>query len=209
MRRAGVLDKIREDGLELYDFCWRKLGGEYIAGIKGVFDKTYQDRYITLPVDQVTQVIYEELQKYDNAHVYWKHDFKGVTQDDKEVTVSVEHRGQVKTYTADFLLGCDGGRSDVRRALFGRSFPGYTWDVQIVATNVSPSLLVLEDRTDSPAASISRWENGKTRMERHLLDDRPRALGRGGQDRNQSGRLASVVRRASASHRGRATGTLR
>lgn len=140
MRRAGVLDRIREDGLELYDFCWRKLGGEYITGIKGAFNEAYEDRYITLPVDQVTEIIFNELQKYENAKVYWEHDFKSFTQDDKGVTISIEHHGQSKIYIADFLLGCDGGRSDVRRALFGRTFPGYTWDAQIVATNVSSKL---------------------------------------------------------------------
>lgn len=136
MGRAGVLDKIRQDGLELYGFCWRKTGGEYIAGIKDVFDPVREDRYVTLPVDQLAQITYEELQKYPNARLYWKHKFTGFTQDEKQVTISTEHNGQPKTFTADFLIGCDGGRSGVRRALFGRNFPGHTWDVQIVATNV-------------------------------------------------------------------------
>lgn len=137
MRRAGVLDRIRGDGLELYDFCWRKVGGEYIAGIKGVFNPDYENRFVTLPVDQVTQIIYEELQKYPSAKVHWQHKFTGFTQDQSSVTIETTlNNGQTKTFTADFLIGCDGGRSGVRRALFGRVFPGHTWDQQIVATNV-------------------------------------------------------------------------
>ena len=138
MGRAGVLDRIRQEGLELYDYCWRKSSGEYIAGIKNVFNPTREDRYVTMPVDQLTRIIYEELQKYPNAKVYWKHKFTGFTQDEDQAVVStVQDNGQTRTFPADFVLGCDGGRSGVRRALFGRNFPGHTWDVQIVATNVS------------------------------------------------------------------------
>lgn len=139
LRRAGVLGRIREEGLELYDFCWRKTGGEYIAGIKDVFDSTREDRYVTMPVDRLTEIVYEELQKYPNAKVHWQHRFTGFTQDEEQVYISTEYNGQPKTFTADFLLGCDGGRSGVRKSLFGRNFPGHTWDVQIVATNVRAS----------------------------------------------------------------------
>ena len=90
-----------------------------------------------MPVDRMTQIIYEALQDYPHAKVHWEHEFIGVTQDDEKVIVSTEYHDQKKIFTADFLLGCDGGRSGVRRALFGRNFPGHTWDTQIVATNVS------------------------------------------------------------------------
>ena len=141
MRRAGVLDRIRQDCLELYGFCWRKCSGEYITGIKDAFDPTCEDRYVTMPVDQLAQILYEELQKYPNAKVYWGQTFTGFTQDEEQVIICSEHDGQNRTFTADFLLCCDGVRIDVRRALFGRNFPGHTWNVQIVATNVSDSIL--------------------------------------------------------------------
>lgn len=154
MGRAGVLDRIRQEGLELYDYCWRKPSGEYIAGIKDVFNPNREDRYVTMPVDQLTQIIYEALQKYPTARVHWKHRFTGFVQDDKQVVISTEHAGQTTSFTADFLLGCDGGQSGVRKALFGRNFPGHTWDVQIVATNVSaaPSVqyVVLIDWSTAP-----------------------------------------------------------
>lgn len=45
---------------------------------------------------------------------------------------------QKRKWTADFVVGCDGGNSSVRRLMFGSgNFPGFTWEEQIVATNVS------------------------------------------------------------------------
>ena len=46
----------------------------------------------------------------------------GVTQDEKSVTVETEH-GPVR---ADYVIGCDGGRSTVRKSL-GIEFEGFTW----------------------------------------------------------------------------------
>jgi 2-polyprenyl-6-methoxyphenol hydroxylase-like FAD-dependent oxidoreductase len=37
---------------------------------------------------------------------------------------------------ADYVVGCDGANSTVRRLLYGDSYPGRTWEEQIVATNV-------------------------------------------------------------------------
>ena len=38
---------------------------------------------------------------------------------------------------AKYVVGCDGANSIVRRKLFGEEYPGFTWDAQIIATNVS------------------------------------------------------------------------
>lgn len=42
-----------------------------------------------------------------------------------------------KSHEADYIVGCDGANSIVRRNLFGDMvFPGFTWDKQIVATSM-------------------------------------------------------------------------
>jgi len=52
------------------------------------------------------------------------------------VEVKIGDQKEFKRYEADFVVGCDGGTSAVRRLLFGKGgFPGFTWDEQIVATN--------------------------------------------------------------------------
>ena len=46
----------------------------------------------------------------------------GVSQDEKQVRVETNR----ETFVADYVIGCDGGRSTVRKSL-GIEFEGYTW----------------------------------------------------------------------------------
>lgn len=62
----------------------------------------------------------------------------GLASEDDHAVVEVEENGQTKEYSADHIVGTDGGNSTVRRLVFGsRKFPGFSWEEQIVATNVS------------------------------------------------------------------------
>lgn len=99
-------------------------------------DPAVVDRSLILPVHLLAGLLYEELSKLDNAKVHWGCKFVGHAQDDSHVLVEAERNGKTETFDVDFVVGYDGGRSGVRRALFNDSFRGKTWDVQIVAMNV-------------------------------------------------------------------------
>lgn len=107
-----------------------------ITEIDFTSDPTFVDRSVILPVHLLAGLLYEELSKLDNAKVHWGCKYIGHTQDDSHVLVEAERNGKTEKFDADFMVGCDGGRSSVRRALFNDSFPGKTWDVQIVAMNL-------------------------------------------------------------------------
>ncbi|KEF56921.1 uncharacterized protein A1O9_07111, partial [Exophiala aquamarina CBS 119918] len=140
LRRAGVLDKVRAVGFEARDMCWRELGGKYIAGFSRLEDPGFDDRSIVLPVHLLASLLHEEVKALANVKLHWGHSFVGLIQDESQVTVQVEtsQGGQptITSLVADFVIGCDGARSAVRKALFKDSFPGFSWDVQIVATNI-------------------------------------------------------------------------
>jgi 2-polyprenyl-6-methoxyphenol hydroxylase-like FAD-dependent oxidoreductase len=77
--------------------------------------------------------------------VEWEHKVVGVGQDEGlgKAWVEVELRdGGRKRVEGDYVVGCDGANSMVRRSLFGEEFPGKTWDAQIIATNVSDTPFV-------------------------------------------------------------------
>lgn len=40
-------------------------------------------------------------------------------------------------FEADYIVGCDDATSTVRRSLFGREWPGQTFDYQFIVQNVS------------------------------------------------------------------------
>ncbi|SCG58871.1 FAD-dependent monooxygenase [Micromonospora halophytica] len=58
------------------------------------------------------------------VQVRWSSEVAGLRQDETGVVIDVRHPdGSVSTMSADYLVGCDGGRSAVRK-LAGISFPG-------------------------------------------------------------------------------------
>ena len=147
LRRAGILDKIKSQGLTLNTMCWRKLDQTYIAGMD--FSETlsndseYGDvRTVSLALQTLDALMLEEFEK-EGGQVSWEHRVLDVQQDERSAKVKVQTPTEKeKTIEADYVVGCDGANSIVRKCLFGESFeenfPGFTWNQkQIVATNVS------------------------------------------------------------------------
>jgi 2-polyprenyl-6-methoxyphenol hydroxylase-like FAD-dependent oxidoreductase len=140
LRKAGVIDDVRARGFTPDGVCWRKLDRTYLAGIKmRVLDKNNPDNMVCLPLNKLGQVLVEHLAPYKNAKTLWSHEVIGIEQDEHHARVTCKTPEGEVTIEGDYVVGCDGANSKVRRALFGDwEFPGKTWDEQIVATNVSP-----------------------------------------------------------------------
>ncbi|KAK3346338.1 FAD binding domain-containing protein [Lasiosphaeria hispida] len=138
--RAGIAGTIQERGLILDTMCWRRPDDHsYIAGFdasKVLSDVDGQDLrthcYVLQDLDQL--MLDEITQKYGGA-VRWNHKVLGVGQDEGAAWAEVETPDGVKRVEGDYIVGCDGANSQVRRSLFGDEFPGFTWDQQIIATN--------------------------------------------------------------------------
>lgn len=143
LRRAGVAEQLRDEGFTPKTVCWRKPDGTYIAGLDGSVADGQPDRMICLSLQRVGQVLYENLVKCPCAEVKYGHKVLALGQDEGRAWVEVEVEGEgeeggKKRMEADYVVGCDGANSQIRRSLFGdTNFPGRTWDEQIVATNVS------------------------------------------------------------------------
>ena len=93
---------------------------------------TYRSR----PLDELLPLIGSHLEKQDSAEVLWSHKVTSLGQNEHEAWVEAETPNGTQKFFATYIVGCDGGGSKVRRELLGSSFPGRTWDEQIVATNV-------------------------------------------------------------------------
>ncbi|TKX27696.1 FAD-binding domain-containing protein 1 [Elsinoe australis] len=141
LRRAGVLDEIRRRGLTLNTMCWRNYDDHTVmTGINNdvLADVDGEDQRTTcLVLNELDAFLQEEFENKYNGKVSFKHKVTGIGQDENKAWVDVETPEGSKKMEADYIIGCDGANSQVRRSLFGDlNYPGKTWDnYQIVATN--------------------------------------------------------------------------
>lgn len=139
LAKAGLLDRVREQGSEVEGAWWRKPDGTVLAQILNSKLKDNPDRISCLPLNHLCKMALEDLEREPLATVRWGHRVDEIRQDDNQATVIVSTPEGVKELTADYVVGCDGANSIVRRQLFENEFPGYTWDLTIIATNVGIS----------------------------------------------------------------------
>ena len=118
------------------NMAWRNLAGEVITSINNMDSLDIPDRMVAYPLNLLAEIIIEELIELPQASVHWNHRVVNVSQNHDQVWLGIDHLGEARTMTADFVVGCDGARSGVRKALFGKEFSGHTLDRQIVTTNV-------------------------------------------------------------------------
>ncbi|KAF9873022.1 putative fad binding domain-containing protein [Colletotrichum karsti] len=140
LQRAGVLDKICAEGFFPDGVTWRTKAGSAIVGLDGSGElETSINRIVCLELGRVIQILYDTAISHGNCQVLMKHMVTSSIGQSKTcawVDVKVPS-GETVKFEADYIVGCDGANSQMRRALFGdRNFPGWTWDQQIIASNV-------------------------------------------------------------------------
>ncbi|KAG6354514.1 hypothetical protein INS49_004531 [Diaporthe citri] len=141
LRRAGLMEDIMKNAFIPDGVSWRilEVGGE----------KTFEqvctlladnppggETNISLPLDELLPLMNDHLARHPSGKVLLSHEVLSVGQDEDKAWVNVKTPQGEKRLEADYIVGCDGAPSKVRRELFGSEFPGFTWDKQIVATNV-------------------------------------------------------------------------
>lgn len=141
LKRAGILGLLREKGMSLSTMCWRRLEDHgYMAGWDAsVLADVDGDDWRTLcyPLQDLDALMLDQFLQQYGGDIKWRHKVTGVGQDSDKAWVDVETPAGPTRIEASYVVGCDGANSGVRKALFGNEFPGFTWDAQIIATNVS------------------------------------------------------------------------
>ncbi|KAK8099908.1 FAD binding domain-containing protein [Apiospora kogelbergensis] len=139
LARAGVLAEIRRRGFTVNTMSWRRFADHaFLTGMDGrvVADVDGRDlRIACLVLDELDRLLLDEFLTKHKGEISWEHRVVGVGQDGESAWVDVETPEGRKTMHADYIVGCDGATSMVRKSLFP-DFPGFTWDRQIIATNI-------------------------------------------------------------------------
>jgi 2-polyprenyl-6-methoxyphenol hydroxylase-like FAD-dependent oxidoreductase len=134
LRRCGLLKEVQDAGYMPQGVCWRTSEGDILAGISP--DPSYEDAMVCLPLDKLIVILSRNLQSQQSSEVRFNHKVISIEQDDKQANVKVETDEGMVTLEADFVIGCDGANSQVRKSLYGDEFHGETLESQIIATNV-------------------------------------------------------------------------
>ncbi|EXM14304.1 hypothetical protein V3481_007312 [Fusarium oxysporum f. sp. vasinfectum] len=95
-----------------------------------------------LPLGVIIQILYRHCLERGEGLIVVKfnHEVTNVGHNDKLAYVNVNIKGEGRIekarLAADYVVGCDGASSAVRRSLFGRDWPGQTLPYRFFVQNV-------------------------------------------------------------------------
>lgn len=143
-RRAGILDDIRAQSISKFPLiCWRNAQtGERLTGIDLSVVENDPDCMTVLPLSEILQIMLRHCrEKYSEfIQIKFNHRVVDIGQDEKKawafVQVGVPGKEATEKVEADYLIGCDGGQSTVRKCLFQRNWPGETFKSRLLVQNV-------------------------------------------------------------------------
>lgn len=141
MRKAGVLDDVRAQGIIPGNICWRKLDHSILAEMRDSSQRSSPDALTVLPLGDLGKLLVEHAGRYPDLAIHWGHKAESFEETAQFVAVrGTKSNGETFEYSGDYLCGTDGGNSTIRKLLFGSKFEGKTWQTQIIATNVRGAL---------------------------------------------------------------------
>lgn len=115
-----------------------------MTGIDMSCVKDHPDRMTILQLGEIIKIMYRHCLERGKGliEVKFQHRVVGVGQEAGKAWAEVEVGEEKKSvrFEADYVVGCDGATSAVRRSLFGREWPGQTFDYQFIVQNVSFAL---------------------------------------------------------------------
>ena len=138
-KRAGIFDAVDKVALKPNKAVWRDMTG------KSLFDMITGRGMLALTMNLLAGIAADELQSTPRVQLKWSHEVVSLGEADGVAWVHVKTGTAQHRLQADYVVGCDGGGSTVRRCLFGEnSMPGFTWDKNLVAADarVAPPMIL-------------------------------------------------------------------
>jgi 3-(3-hydroxy-phenyl)propionate hydroxylase len=123
----GATEPLIAQGLIAPQFQYRTRDGVIATfDFASLADVTRHPFRVQAEQSKLTRVLHEGLSGRDQFSIEFGGRVAGVEQDDAAVHVTLDRDGTAQTRSGRWLIGADGARSDVRRAL-GIEFAGFTW----------------------------------------------------------------------------------
>lgn len=125
----GVTRPMLERGYVVrnYQYRDRKTGVVADFDLGALTDDTLYPFRLMLEQHKICYILLDFLKVYPHSEVLMEHRVVSVTQDDNAVTATVETPGGSRTIHGRWMIGCDGGRSQVRKSM-NVDFSGFTYE---------------------------------------------------------------------------------
>jgi 3-(3-hydroxy-phenyl)propionate hydroxylase len=123
-----------------------------------IADLTRHPYRVQCEQSKLTRILHQQLRGTAQYELQFDAEVREVTQRGTGVEVAIARKGKTERRSGRWLIGADGARSDVRRAL-GIEFPGFTWQERfLVASTPFDFRTVIPDLDAvSYVADPERW----------------------------------------------------
>jgi 3-(3-hydroxy-phenyl)propionate hydroxylase len=156
LEELGAAASLIAQGLKAPAFQYRSKQHGVLAQFEfaGIADVTSHPYRVQAEQSKLTRILYEQLRPRPGFELQFDSAVEGVTQHPAGVEVEINRNGRRETRTGRWLIGADGARSEVRRAL-GIAFDGFTWPERFLVVStpfdfhtVIPDLVAVSYVTD-------------------------------------------------------------
>jgi 3-(3-hydroxy-phenyl)propionate hydroxylase len=156
----GAADDLIKQGLIAPKFQYRSKRDGLIAefDFAAIADVTAHPYRVQAEQFKLTRILHAALARMPDFRIEFASRVEGASQDERGVTVRVSHNGSVAEHRGAWLIGADGARSEVRRAL-GVEFEGFTWPERflVVSTPFDFESVIPHLASVSYVADPERW----------------------------------------------------
>jgi len=158
--RLGAAGALIAEGLIAPRFQYRTkrdgVLGQFDFG--AIADLTHHPYRVQCEQSRLTRILHQQLRGIAEFQLQFDAEVKDVTQHRAGVEVAIARKGKTERRSGRWLIGADGARSDVRRAL-GIEFPGFTWPERflVVSTPFDFRTVIPDLDAVSYVADPERW----------------------------------------------------
>jgi 3-(3-hydroxy-phenyl)propionate hydroxylase len=126
---SGVTDAMLARGYVVRNYQYRDRQSGVVADfdLGALKDDTPFPHRVMLEQHKICFILLDMLKQYPHCDVLMQHRVVSASQDGDGVTVTVETPDGAQTFRAAWLIGCDGGRSQVRKSM-RVDFSGFTYE---------------------------------------------------------------------------------
>jgi len=138
MAPYGITDEMHKTAIKVprWQIRDRKQGVIVEWDVTEIADLTPYPYRLHLEQHRLTPILLAKLKEHPNARVLFSHKVNNLSQTADKVKVTAETPDGEDVFSADWLVGADGGRSTVRKCV-EVEFEGFTWDERFIVASTA------------------------------------------------------------------------